>query len=237
MLFRTPALAVQQVKVVRALFKPQLPDTLRAVRQSIPSWSAAHVIAGPPGRGASDEEIRDTILNELKPLVRLHSPIYRLTTPEIPEGTVATFVPDQVKPRAASQYQDWKYVYYPDAREVLDQFLDKAVGGMPEGNVGMADALIKGDIRGQVGLEGGSASVGAPSYRRTMEAIVDPSATVLYWDESFGYEAPASVFLSQSELIVDMFGARTDRLYLDATNLAWFVCFYPGGHMRVGMLD
>ena len=47
---------------------------------------------------------------------------------------------------------------------------------------------------------------------------------------------PGQIFLATAELILGMFGAKFDRLYFDATNFAWFVVFYPGGQMRVGLL-
>lgn len=238
MIIKTPSLSVRSVKVFPALFKAQLPDTITAIRRAIPDWAAVHVIAegGAAKRGATHEEMRDEILAEVHPLAMLHEPIYTLTTPEIPPNTVATFAPDQLKPKFATAHQGWKYVFYPRARAALKELLDRAVGGIPEGNVGVADALVKGEIQGQAVLEGWTASIALPSYKRTMEALVDPAGKVMFWDTVFGYETSGEGFMKMSEGILGMLGVKQDRLYFDATNSSWFAVFYPGGQMRIGML-
>jgi hypothetical protein len=58
MMISTPALAVKTVPVFPALFKAQLPDTLNALRQAIPDWTAVHVTGQLGGRGSSKEEIQ-----------------------------------------------------------------------------------------------------------------------------------------------------------------------------------
>lgn len=237
MIINTPPLSVSTVKVFPALFKAQLPDTLAAIRRAIPEWAAVHVVADGAGkRGPSAPEMTDELAANLKPLSTLYSPIYRLTTPEIPPATIATFVPDRFKPAFAPEYEGWKYVLYADARELLQGLFDQAVGGIPEGHVGLADALVKGEINGQAVLEGWTGSVGMPSFMRTMEAIVKPENPVMFWDTSFGFEASGESFLKSAHLVLQMLGANFDRLYFDAAEFSWFVAFYPGGQMRVGML-
>jgi len=239
MIINTPPLSVKTVSVVPALFKAQLPDTVRTIRFAIPEWAAVHVTAAAGGAGrnaATPQQIRDDLLGQLKPIAMLHTSVHQLSTPEIPPNTVATFVPDQVKPTFASEYQDWKFIFYKQARARLFEFFERATGGMPEGHVGVADALIKGEIRGQVGLEGWTGSIGAPSYRRTMDALVDPQGKVMFWDTAFGFEATGETFLRTTDMILGMFGTKQDRLYFDATAFSWFVAFYPDGQMRVGLL-
>ncbi len=235
---RTPPLSLKTVSVFPALFKAQLPDTLNVLRQALPDWTAVHVTSNAPagGRGSSPQEIRDELLKQLSPLAMLYDPIYTLSKPEIPPGTVCTLVPDRVRPTFASEYEHWKYVYYKEARTLLKEFFDRALGGMPEGPVGMADALVKGALRGQAVLEGWTGSVGVPGFKRTMEALLDPAGRVLFWDGAFGFEAKGETLLKTADLVLGLFGAKEDRLYFDAANFSWFAVFYPGGQMRVGVL-
>ncbi len=238
MIIKTPPLSVKTVTVFPALFKAQLPDTLNAVRQAIPDWAAVHVVAQPgPARNApTKEQMRDEILAALKPKVGLWDPIYALTTPEIPANTVATFAPDQLRPSFAPEYEGWKYVFYPEARARLKKLFDAAVGGIPEGFVGPAEALIKGKLNGQAVLEAWTGSMSIPSYERTVEAMVDPQAKVGFWDSSFGFETTGAGFLKMASSIIQMLDTKNDRLYFDAEQYSWFVVLYPGGEMRVAML-
>jgi hypothetical protein len=235
---KTPPLSIKTVNVFPALFRAQFPDTLNAIRMAIPDWVAVHVISeGPAGkRGATPAEMRDELLAQLKPVATLYDPIHSLTTPEIPPNTIATFVPDQVKPSFAPAYEGWKFVFQKEARARLKDLFDRALGGIPEGNQGVADALAKGKIRGQAVLEGFSGSVSVPGYKRTMEAMVDPQSRVMFWDGSFGFHASGEAFLRMGDFIMGMFGAKDDRLYFDAAEFSWFVVFGLDGQMRVGML-
>jgi hypothetical protein len=232
----TPALAVKNVGVFPALFKAQLPDTLNAIRQVIPDWTAVHVTGQVGGRGATKEEIQNELLNQLKPAAMLYDPIYTLQVEALPPNTITTIVPDRIRPSFASEYELWKFIYYKESRQLLKDFFDRALGGIPEGPIGMADALMKGKINGQAVLEGWTGSIGAPSFKRTMEAIIDPKHRVMFWDGSFGFEATGQVFMATAELVLGAFGAKADRLYFDASSFSWFVVFYPGGQMRVGLL-
>ena len=237
MIFKTPALSTKTVPVFAALFRAQLPDTLNAIRQAIPDWTAVHVVLeGPPRRTPTTEEMRDELLIQLEPLAMLHDPIYSLTTPDIPANTVATFVPDQLRPKYALSYQDFKYLYYPGARARLKEFFDRALNGIPEGHVSVADALIKGKIAGQAVLEGWTWSMALASYKRTMEGLVDPKCKVMFWDSSFGYETTGDAFLKMSQNVLGMLDVKHDRLYFDADNFSWFLVLYPGGQLRVGLL-
>lgn len=238
MIIKTPSLAVKKINVFGALFKAQFPDTLNSIRQAIPDWTAVHVILdGPARRSPTKEEMRDELLAQLKPLAMLHDPIYSLTTPEIPPDTVATFVPDRVKPAFVSEYANWKFVHYKESRARLEGLLDRFLGGVPEGNVGVADALIKGPIKGPAVIDGWTGSVGIPAYKRTMEALIDPKGPVMFWDASFGFETTGETFLKMSDFILGMFGSQDDRVYFDAAGFSWFVVFNMGGHMRVGLLS
>jgi hypothetical protein len=238
MIIKTPALAVKTVTVFPALFKAQLPDTLNAVRLAVPEWTAVHVVLQPgPARNApTKEQMRDEMLAALQPKVGLYDPIWQLTTPEIPANTVATYVPDQFRPPFAPEYEGWKFVYYKEARARLAKLFDAAIGGIPEGFVGMADALTKREIRGQAVLEAWSGSLSIPSYERTLEAMVDPAGKVGFWDNAFGFETTGEKFLKGSSSIIQMLDTKNDRLYFDADQYAWFVVFYPGGEIRVAML-
>jgi len=236
MIITTPALSIKTVSVFPALFKAQMPDTLNAIRQVIPDWTAVHVTGLAAPLGPSKEEIRDELVKQLKPMAMLYDPILTLSVPALPPNTLATLVPDRVRPTFASEYEHWKFVYYKEARSLLKTFFDKALGGIPEGPVGMADALIKGNVKGQAVLEGWTGSVGAPSFKRTMEAILDPKGRVMFWDTSFGFEGTGETFLKTADFVLGLFGAKGDRLYFDATNFSWFAVFYPGGQMRIGML-
>ncbi len=215
MIIKTPPLSVKNVSVFGALFHAQLPDTINAIRQAIPDWVAVHVLleqAGPPRRAPSKEEMRDTLLARLKPLAMPYDPIYALTNPEIPPNAVATFVPDQVRPKYALDYQGWKYVLYREARARLKDFLDRALGGVPEGHVGVADALVKGHLLGQAVLEGWTWSMSLASYKRTMEGLVDPKGRVIFWDSAFGYETTGEKFLGMSQGILSMLDVKNDQL-------------------------
>ena len=237
MMIATPALAVKTVAVFPALFKAQLPDTLNALRQAIPDWTAVHVTGQFGGRGATKEEIQNELIQQLKPTAMLFDPIYTLSVPALPPNTITTLVPDRIWPSFASEYEMWKFIYYKESRALLKEFFARALGGIPDGPVGMADALVQGKLNGQAVLEGWTGSIGAPSFKRTMEAILDPKGRVMFWDGSFGFETTGAVFLATAELILGMFGAKADRLYVDAVNFSWFVVFYPGGQMRVGLLS
>jgi hypothetical protein len=238
MILRTPPLSVKTVTVHPLLFKAQLPDTLRDLRQAIPEWTAVHVVSSAPpgGRGASPQEIQVDLLKELSPLAMPMDPIYTLSKPEIPPNTVCTLVPDRVRPSFAPEYEHWKYVYLKEARALLGELFNRALGGMPEGPVGPADALVKGALQGQSVLEGWTGSVGVPGFKRTMEAILDPAGRVMYWDSAFGFEGKGELVLRTADLVLGLFGSKEDRLYFDAANFSWFAVFYPGGQMRVGML-
>jgi len=237
MMINTPPLSTKTVNVVPLLFKAQLPDTLNQIRQAIPDWTAVHIVADQAGkRGSTPDEIRKELVAQLKPLATLYDPIYTLTTPAIPVNTVATLVPDRIKPSMVSQYENWKFIYYAESRTLLDQFFEDALGGMPKENIGVADALHKQKFRGQVALEGWTGSIGVPSFKRTMEAIIDPAAPVMFWDTSFGFESTGEAFLRNADFVLGLFGARSDRLYFDAAEFTWFVACYPGGQMRIGMI-
>ncbi len=239
MMINTPPLASKSVNVVPLLFKAQLPDTLNQIRQAIPDWTAVHVVSGPSpaGRkGASPQEMQAELLAQLKPMAAIHDPIYAFSPPELPPGTLFTLVPDRIRPSFAPEYDLWKYVFYKEARTLLRTFFERAMGGIPEGRVGTADALTKGAVRGQAALEGWTGSVGVPTFRRTMEAILDPAARVMFWDTSFGFEATGETFLRTADLVLGLFGPKEDRLYFDATGFSWFAVFYPGGQMRVALL-
>jgi hypothetical protein len=236
MKINTPPLSAKTVNVFPALFKAQLPDTLNVLRQAIPDWTAVHVTA-PAQRGATPQEIRDELLRQLSPLARLLGPDDVLSKPEIPPNTVCTLAPDRVRPAFAPEYEHWKFVHLPQARELLKAFFDRALGGIPPGPVGMADALAKGAIRGQAVLEGWTGSIGVPSFKRTMEAILDPAGRVMFWDAAFGFEAKGECILRTADLVLGLFGAKEDRLFFDADAFSWFAVFYPGGQMRVGLLS
>src|SRR5688572_14389544 len=99
MIIKTAPLSVKNVNIVGALFKAQLPDTLNSIRQLIPDWMAVHVVMSQAGRNVPPkDQVTEEILKNLKPMAMLYDPIYTLTTPEIPANTIATFVPDRVKP-------------------------------------------------------------------------------------------------------------------------------------------
>jgi len=233
----TPALAVKTVPIMPALFKAQLPDTLNVLRQAIPDWTAVHITGAIGPRGPSKEEIQNELLAQLKPTAAVYDPIYKLSVPAIPPNTITTLVPDRVRPGFASEYESWRFIYYKESRKLLKEFFDRAMGGMPDGPIGMGDALMKGKVNGQTALEGWTGSIGLPGFKRTMEAIIDPKGKVMLWDTSFGFEGTGEVFLRTADMVLGAFGAKTDRLYIDATAFTWFAVFYPGGQMKVMMLS
>ena len=239
MIIKTPPLSPKNVNVFAALYKAQLPDTLNTIRQAVPEWVAVHVILEAAGakRGPTKEETRDELLAGVKPIGMLYDPIYTLTTPEIPPNTIATYAPDRLKPSFAPQYAGYKYIFYKEARELLEALLEKALGGTPPGNVSVADALIKGPLKGPAVLEGWSGSIGIPAYKRTMEAVVDLQGPVMFWDSSFGFETTGEQFLKMSDFVLGAFGAKDDRLYFDAAEFSWFVTLNTGGQLRVGLLQ
>jgi hypothetical protein len=234
----TPPLSVKSVSVVPMLFKAQLPDTLNAIRQAIPEWSAVHVTAdvGSIKRGSTPDEIKKELLAQLKNVAVPFEPIYTLTTPGIPPGTIITLVPDRLRPKFAPEYEGWKFIYYQESRTLLDEFFERALGGMPEGAVTVGEALIKGKIKGQTALEGWSGTIGVPSFKRTLEAVLDPKGAVVFWDGAFGYEADGARLLNSLDFVLGLFAAKGDRLYFDAQDWAWFVLVEAGGTVKVGLL-
>ena len=64
-------------------------------------------------------------------------------------NTITTLVPDRIRPSFASEYEMWKFIYYKESRGLLKEFFNRAMGGIPEGPVGMADALMQGKVNGQ----------------------------------------------------------------------------------------
>lgn len=238
MIIKTPPLSIKTVNVFAALFKAQLPDTLSAIRQALPEWVAVHVLleaAGALRRTLTPEQMRDEIQNSLGEEATLLSSIYRLTTPEIPPHTIATFVPAKIRPKLAPQYQDWTYVHYADARERLENVCKQALGGVPEGHVGVA-AAFTGKINGTPVMEGWSGSIGLPTFKRTLEGLVEPQGRVMFWDTAFGFEMGGEGFVKIADRILNVADTRDDRIYFDATNYSWFIAFHPGGQMRVGLL-
>jgi hypothetical protein len=232
----TAPLAVKTVPVMPALFKAQLPDTLNVLRQAIPDWTAVHVTGTPGPRGPSKEEITNELITQLKPTAGLYDPVFQLTVPGIPPNTICTLVPDRVRPNFAPEYEYWKFIYYKESRKLLKEFFDRAMGGIPDGPIGLGDALMKGKVEGQTALEGWTGSIGAPSFKRTMEAIIDPKGKVMFWDTAFGFEGTGDTFLKTSDMILGAFGVKADRLYFDASAFTWFAVFYPGGQMKVCLL-
>ena len=240
MIVNTRPLSVETVKVFGALFKAQLPDTIAAIQRFIPEWKAVHVIlegAGRAGKVPSPDEMRDELLAALKPQAMLLEPFYTLTNPDIPKSAIATFVPDEVRPSFATRYEGWKYIHYKDAYSCLEGILDAAIDGLPEGHVGIGDALCKGEIKGQAVLEGWSMSTPLPTLKRTLEGLVEADSPVMFWDTNFGYESTGQSFLKGIDGIIGMLGANNDRVYFDAAGFSWFMVLYPGGEMRVGMLS
>jgi hypothetical protein len=120
----------------------------------------------------------------------LMDPIYTLQVPTPPPNTITTLVPDRVRPSFASEYELWKFIYYKESRKLLKEFFDRALGGIPEGSIGVADALTQGKLNGQAVLEGWTGSVGAPSFKRTMEAIIDQKCRVMSGTARSGSRPP-----------------------------------------------
>jgi hypothetical protein len=236
MIFHTPPLSTKVVPVVPLLFKAQLPDTLNVLRQAVPDWVAAHVTAEPAKRGSTPQEIKAELLAQLKGIAAAYDPVWALTDPQIPPNTVVTLVPDRIRPAYASQYEHWKFIWYKESRDLLKEFFDRALGGIPDGPVSVGDALLKGKIRGTVALEGWTGSLGIPTFKRTMEAILDPDARAVFWDGSFGYESTGQAVLTTADMVLGLFGAKGDRLYFDARDWSWFVCAAASGTLRAGVL-
>jgi hypothetical protein len=99
----------------------------------------------------------------------------------------------------------------------------------------MADALT-GQIRGVAALDESAGTLAAPTFKRTLEGLLDADARVTFWDTAFGFESTGATLLSQADTILHMPGHKEDRLYFDSAAYSWFVVFHPGGRMRVGLL-
>jgi hypothetical protein len=238
MIIKPPPLSIKRVSVFAALFKAQLPDTLSAIRQALPDWVAVHVMleqAGTLRKTITPEQMKDEILANLGDEAMALDPIYRLTTPEIPPGTIGTFVPNQLRPKLAPQYQDFTYIMYPQARAHLKKICEQAIGGEPAGLTGIASAFT-GKINGSAVMEGWGGSIGLPTLRRTLEGMVEPGGKVMFWDTAFGFETTGSTFVKIIDRVLNMADSKDDRLYFDCDTYSWFVAFHPGGQMRVGLL-
>ncbi len=238
MIIKTPPLSIKKVSVFAALFKAQLPDTISAIHHALPDWVAVHVMleqAGTLRKTITPEQMKDEILANLGEEAMVYDPIYRLTTPEIPPGTIGTFVPGKLRPKLAPQYQDFTYIYYPEARARLKRICEQAIGGEPAGLTSIASAFT-GKINGSAVMEGWGGSIGLPTLRRTLEGLVDPEGKVMFWDTAFGFETTGASFVKIVDRVLNMADSKDDRLYFDCENYAWFWVFHPGGQMRVGLL-
>lgn len=237
MIVTTPPLSIKKLNVFAALFKAQFPDTLSALRAALKEWNAVHIIvdqAGALRRTISRDDMVKEILANVSPEATLLEPIYRLTTPEIPPNTIATIVPDALRPTLAPEYQGWRYIPYRETRARVRKILESAIGAEPEGRVGIAKAL-SGTLRGSAVLEGWGGSTALPTFKRTIEGVIADDSWIMLWDTSFGFECDPPEFLAHADQVLNMPDRREDRLYF-GSSYSWFAVFHPGGQMRVGLL-
>ncbi|MBI2930834.1 MAG: hypothetical protein HYY16_04220 [Planctomycetes bacterium] len=240
MIITTPSLSIKKVDVFAALFKAQLPDTLSVIRAALKEWNAVHVAVDSVGalrRGtATKEQIRGELLKELAPDAALLDPIYRIATPEIPPGTLATFVPDAVRPRLAPEYQGWTYVPYREGRARVRKICEAALGREPQGPIGIADALA-GSFNGSAVMDESVGTLATPTFRRTLEGLLKADEPVTFWDTAFAFEAKGADMLAQADYVLHGPDRTYDQLYFDSANASWFLVLHPGhGRMRLGLL-
>ena len=229
-MYRTPPLGIKVLEVYRALFRTQLPDTLKAVRENLREWKAVHVVLSETlttRRDISSSQMREALTTGIKPDGAPLEPGIAMESDRIPGGTLLTIVPDALKPKNATEYSGWTYLPYLELRRRANAFVQRTLGGPPMGS--LAQALLGGG-QGTTVYTGSGSQTSAPDFSRAVAGLAAKESPVTFFDSMFGFEAPVQVFLEQAERIFNMPGRRSDMLYFQD---GWYAVFHRRGELKV----
>jgi hypothetical protein len=233
-MYRTPPLGIKVLEVYRALFRSQLPDTLKAVRENLREWKAVHVVLSETmttRRDISSSEMREMLTKGVNPDGAPIEPGIAIESTSIPGGTLLTIVPNALKPKTAPEYSGWEYLPYLELRRRLDAFVKRTLGGAPVG--GLAQALLASG-KGTTVYTGSGSQTSAPDFARTVAGVVQKEGRVTFFDSMFGFEAPGATFIQNAERIFNMPGRKSDMLYFEDT---WYAIFHRRGELKVAKTD
>jgi hypothetical protein len=229
-MYRTPPLGIKVLEVYRALFRSQLPDTLKAVRENFREWKAVHVVLSETlttRRDISSSQMREALTQGIKPDGAPLEPGIAMESDRVPGGTLVTLVPDALRPKNSTEYSGWDYLPYLELRRRLAAFVQRTLGGPPAGS--LAQALLAAG-RGTTVYAGSSSQTSAPDFARALAGVVPKEGRVTFFDSMFGFEAPTERFLEQSERLFNMPGRKSDMLYFQDT---WYAVFHRRGELKV----
>ena len=229
-MYRTPPLGIKVLEVYRALFRSQLPDTLKAVRENLREWRAVHVILSETmttRRDISSSEMREMLTKGIKPDGAPVEPGIALENDRVPGGTLVTIVPDALRPKNSTEYSGWDYLPYLELRRRLAAFVERTLGAAPTGS--LAQALLAAG-KGTPVYSGSGSQTSAPDFARALASVVSKEGKVTFFDSMFGFEAPAATFLQNAERIFNMPGRKSDMLYFEDT---WYAIFHRRGELKV----
>jgi len=229
-MYRTPPLGIKVLEVYRALFRSQLPDTLKAVRENFREWKAVHVVLSETlttRRDISSSQMREALTQGIKPDGAPLEPGILMESDRVPGGTLVTLVPDALRPKNSTEYSGWDYLPYLELRRRLAAFVQRTLGGPTTGS--LAQALMASS-HGTTVYSGSSSQTSAPDFARALAGVVPKEGRVTFFDSMFGFEAPAERFLEQTERLFNMPGRKSDMLYFQDT---WYAVFHRRGELKV----
>lgn len=229
-MYRTPPLGIKVLEVYRALFRSQLPDTLKAVRENLREWRAVHVVLSETlttRRDISSSEMREALLKGINPDGAPLEAGITLESERVPGGTLMTIVPNALRPKNSMEYSGWDYLPYLELRRRLKAFVERTLSGTPV--AGLAQALLAGG-KGTTVYSGSGSQTSAPDFARALAGIVNKEERVTFFDSMFGYEASGAKFIEQAERAFNMPGRKSDMLYFQDT---WYAIFHRRGELKV----
>jgi hypothetical protein len=233
-MYRTPPLGIKVLEVYRALFRTQLPDTLKAVRENLREWRAVHVVLSETmttRKDISSSEMREMLTKGIRPDGAPLEPGIALESDRIPGGTLLTIVPDALRPKNSTEYSGWDYLPYLELRRRLAAFVGRTLGASPTGS--LAQVLLASG-RGTPVYSGSGSQTSAPEFARALAGVVNKEAQVTFFDSMFGFETPAATFLQNAERVFNMPGRKSDMLYFQDT---WYAVFHRRGELKVAKTD
>ncbi|HZL72227.1 MAG TPA: hypothetical protein VFC86_07195 [Planctomycetota bacterium] len=235
-MYRTPPLGIKVLEVYRALFRSQLPDTLKAVRDNLQDWRAVHVVLSETmttRKDISSSEMREMLTKGIRPDGAPLEPGIAMENDRVPGGTLVTLVPDALKPKNATEYGGWTYLPYLELRRRLAAFVERALPAPPAPASSLAQLLFASP-KGTPVYSGSGSQTSAPDFARAVAGLVNREAGVTFFDSLFGHEAPAAAFLEQAERLFNMPGRRSDMLFFQDS---WYAVFHRRGELKVAKIS
>jgi hypothetical protein len=233
-MYRTPPLGFKVLEVYRALFRSQLPDTLKAVRENLQEWRAVHIVLAETlttRRDISSSQMREAIISGVRPDGAPLEPGIAMENDRVPGGTLITIVPDAIKPKNSTVYGGWDYLAYLELRRRLASFVALALPAPLAPGGSLAQALLSSG-KGTTVYSGTSSHTAAPDFTRALAGIVPKESRVTFFDSFFGFETSAAKFLEQAEHVFNMPGRKSDMLYFDP-QAGWYAVFHRRGEVKV----